>query len=179
MINRKKFTRQLIAGIRAASVPGANAESNSQWDDQEVGYYFNPDGSPCCILGAGLAKVGVTYDMLSGTDAGYDDVNGGGVGDLYERLAELWDYQAEKLLNDVEEYWLDIAQSSNDNRETWADAVLKADREVLERYGEAGLAKVRDAVNKPEELRKKKPPRVEMVTGLVQQEQPAYQEVQQ
>lgn len=120
--------QQLIEAIRATA---ANDPDRVMRDG---GAYWNLDGTPCCLVGHGLASLGL-LPPLQGNDR-----------EEFIELDEHWNYEGfTALLNkgglpgledldDIEILWIREAQIHQDEERTWGRSVELADS-LAEAYG--------------------------------------------
>lgn len=80
--------------------------------------YFYTDGSPCCIVGHALDRLGVAGKHFSP----------GGVGSNIYTVGDLpWVVLGFTLPNDYQLQWLSAVQVAADGRAAWLKAVVGAD----------------------------------------------------
>lgn len=101
----------------AAESPGYVYKRAFVDDGPPICAYFDGDGCPSCLVGQGLARLGVTLGSLRG-------LNAVGVSALFED--ELIETGA------VPERWFTVLQDAQDFGNPWGEAVKMADAALLE-----------------------------------------------
>jgi len=114
-----KFTvQQLMEATRAAALERPDHIANP--GGQNVCVYFNPsDGTPDCVVGHGLARLGVTLEDVANVNS--YKVNSYKVIEVLERLGV-----------GGATGWLQEVQTQQDAGRSWGEAVRIADGEVSE-----------------------------------------------
>jgi len=124
----------LIKAVRetAAERPDYVYQRQSYNNHQSVCVYTEPDGTPSCLIGCGLAKVGdpvPAWDEELRYDSAVDlelAIFGSGAWLRYYGISD-W-FSEDKLVRDKIS-WLGTVQNQQDCRATWAEAVETADRQ--------------------------------------------------
>lgn len=113
-------TADLVAAVRAAAAESPDRVYGADTDGVAGScVYFSLDGCPSCLIGQGLARLGVTLD-----DVGE-----------YNQSTEILTLAEELFRSDLMDArnldWLSMAQQVQDQGETpWGDCVTAADEHV-------------------------------------------------